>query len=109
MKTRRMARPAWLVGSLLLAMAGAQAAGGYRVMPEQEALVKPGLSMEEVQQALGKPAQTAKFGNEPGPTWTYAVANTELMPKWFDVDFSRDGRVLSASERLVPEHPFGSH
>ena len=109
MKLPFIAKSAVFAVPLLMALAGAHAAGGYRVMPDQETLVKPGLSMQEVQQALGKPAQMEKFGNEPGPTWTYAVAGTEPMPKWFDIDFSSDGRVLAASERLVPEHPFGSH
>ena len=109
MKTSHTYGRALVASALLLAFAGAHAAAGYSVMPTQEAAVQPGMTMNEVQQALGKPSQQAKFGNEPGPTWTYSVIGAAATPKVFDIDFSPDGRVLSASERLMPEHPFGSH
>jgi outer membrane protein assembly factor BamE (lipoprotein component of BamABCDE complex) len=95
-----------VASALLLAIAGAHAAG--TVNPPQEAMVQTGMSMQEVQQALGKPSEQEKFGIESGRTWTYNVVGAGEIPKVFDVDFSRDGRVVSASERLVP-HPFGTH
>jgi hypothetical protein len=109
MKTPHKNARVLVASTLMLAFAGAHAAGGYAVKPMQETVVQPGMTMGEVQQALGKPSQQEKFGNEPGPTWTYDVVGTAVLPKVFDVDFSRDGRVMSASERLVPEHTVGSH
>ncbi|WP_305807069.1 hypothetical protein [Stenotrophomonas sp. YIM B06876] len=86
------------VAGLVLGAAAAQAAGGYTVTQSQEALVTPGMSMDQVQQALGHPEQTIKYRNEPGPTFTYRVMSSD--PTLFDVDFGADGRVASVSERM---------
>lgn len=98
-----------VASSLLLACVGAYAATGYTVKPMQEAAVQPGMNMEEVQQALGKPSLQEKFRNEPGPTWTYNVAGIYETPKVFEIDFSTDGRVISASERVLPQYSKGNH
>jgi len=80
----------------------AHAAGGVSVLPSQESLVQPGMSQTDVKQALGRPARNEKFMAENGPTWTYDVATSETDGHTlFDVDFSADGRVVSASERIV--------
>ncbi len=87
-----------LAAGLLLGVAAAQAASGFTVTKSQEALVAPGMSAAEVQQALGRPEANIKYGNEPGRTFTYRVAGIEQT--LFDVDFSADGKVASTSERM---------
>jgi hypothetical protein len=86
--------------SLGLAALGAQAAVGDRPGPVKESLVKAGMSTQEVLAALGRPAQIAKFMNEPGPTWTYTIDVGAENARVFDVDFDRDGKVASSSERI---------
>ena len=90
--------PLLLAGGQLLGMAAAHAAGGYIVAPEQEAVVKPGMNTVQVELAIGRPAKNLQFRNEAGPTWTYAVANSQMSV--FDVVFGADGTVVSANERL---------
>jgi hypothetical protein len=87
-----------LAAGLFLGVAAAHAASGYNVTKGQEALVAPGMTASEVQQALGHPAINIHYRNEPGPTFTYHVlGDTQTV---FDVDFSASGVVLSASERM---------
>jgi hypothetical protein len=93
-----------LVAGLALAAAAAQAAGGYSVAPAQEKLVTAGMSQGEVKQALGRPAQTMRYVNEAGPTWTWDVNTVGIGgadQTVFDVDFGADGRVASAQERVI--------
>lgn len=91
------ARPL-LAAGLLLGVAAAHAAGGYNVTKGQEALVTPGMTAAQVEQALGHPAVNIHYRNEPGPTFTYhVVGDTQTV---FDVDFNASGVVLSSSERL---------
>jgi outer membrane protein assembly factor BamE (lipoprotein component of BamABCDE complex) len=92
---------ALLAAGLFLGVAAAQAASGYTVTPKQEALVAPGMSTDEVRQALGTPERDATYGNEPGPTWTYEVVGASGVV--FDVDFGSDGKVTSVSERVVQD------
>jgi hypothetical protein len=80
-----------------LAALGAQAAIGLQVTKDQEAQIRPGMSLDDVRGALGQPASHVKYGSDPGPTCTYRVAGgTDNL---YDVDFGADGRVLSAHER----------
>jgi hypothetical protein len=88
-----------LAAGLFLGAAAAQAASGFTVTKGQEVLVRPGMSTAEVQSALGQPDRDLHYRNEPGPTFTYQVSGT--ADTVFDVDFGADGRVASASERVV--------
>lgn len=93
---------ALLAVTLGLCALGAQAAAGVSIVPRQESLVQTGMSQQDVRQALGRPARHEKFMNEQGPTWTYDVATTATDGQTlFDVDFGADGKVLTASERVV--------
>lgn len=83
--------------ALGLAATAALAATGFQVTKKQETLVAPGMTMDQVQTALGRPAQNVKYRNEPGRTFTYQVLGTD--DQLFDVDFSADGRVASTNER----------
>lgn len=96
-----------LAAGLFLSVAAAQAASGFTVNPSQEALVTPGMSTAEVQLALGRPAQSIKYGNEPGPTFTYQVIGKK--DTLFDVDFGGDGKVASLSERMNESGGNGGH
>ena len=100
----RFAGQAWrgLVGAgLLLGMALAHAAGGFTITRDQEALVKAGMTQDQVRQALGPPARNVKFAKSPGPTWIYNLAGALDPVIYFDVDFGYDGRVLTARERVL--------
>jgi outer membrane protein assembly factor BamE (lipoprotein component of BamABCDE complex) len=88
----------WLLAvGLAAGVATANAASGFNVTKDQEALIAPGMSTVEVQSALGRPAHNVRYANEPGRTWTYrTIGSTETV---FDVDFGADGRVAAVSER----------
>lgn len=86
-----------LLTSLVLVSAAAQAFKGYTVVHEQESMVRTGMSINEVQSAIGKPEHAVKYGNEPGPTWTYVVLGAQ--DTLFDVDFGADGKVIAFGER----------
>ncbi len=88
---------ALLAAGLLLGVAAAQAAGGYFITNSQEATITVGMSADEVQAAVGSPAQQIKFGDEAGPTWIYHLNQSEDTV--LDVDFGADGKVASVSER----------
>jgi hypothetical protein len=96
----------WLLAAGLAAgVASAYAAAGTHVTKAQEALVTKGMSGAEVQSALGRPARIVRYGNEPGPTWTYDVVGAldvgggEAMV--FEIDFGADGRVMAVEEQRV--------
>lgn len=78
----------------------AQAASGFWVSQNQEGLVAPGMSMQQVRDTLGHPTTFIKYRNQPGPTFTYRVMGT--ADTLFDVDFDANDRVVSTNERIVP-------
>jgi hypothetical protein len=90
-----------LATSLLVSFAAAHAAGGFTVTHDQEKLVAVGMTVGEVQQALGRPALTEQFRNEPGPTLSYNVIGGANQTALFDVDFGSNGQVASVSERML--------
>lgn len=83
---------------LVMGAAAAQAVSGFEVTQQQEAMVSPGMSMEQVRQVLGPPERFVHYRNEPGPTYTYRVINQEAT--LFDVDFGPDGLVKTKNERM---------
>jgi outer membrane protein assembly factor BamE (lipoprotein component of BamABCDE complex) len=89
-----------LLAAIALVCVSAHAANIRCIEPSQEPLVKPGMSSQQVTQALGQPTQIAKYLNEVGPTWTYAIDIGAENARVFDVDFDSQGKVLSASERI---------
>jgi outer membrane protein assembly factor BamE (lipoprotein component of BamABCDE complex) len=98
----RLARVLLTMG-LLFCITAMQAAGGFNVRPEQERMVKVGMTMAEVEQALGRPARNVKYRTEPGPTWTYNVLVNTMPPTVFEVNFSADGKVASVDQRMLSE------
>lgn len=85
---------------LVMGAAAAQAAPGYWVTQQQETMVSPGMSMQQVRQILGPPERNVHYRNQPGPTYTYRVINEE--EHLFDVDFGPDGMVKTMNERMDP-------
>lgn len=80
-------------------LAGMAAAHASTITHNMEASIKPGMSMAEVQLALGQPVQRVMFDNQAGPTLTYSL--TGLETKAVDVNFDARGKVASVSERSV--------
>jgi outer membrane protein assembly factor BamE (lipoprotein component of BamABCDE complex) len=92
-----------LAAGLVLAASAAFAAPGFTLMQTQEAQITAGMSRADVRTALGRPAHNVKFMADPGRTWTYGVVGANVPENTvFDVDFSADGRVLQAAERVEP-------
>ena len=91
-----------LIAAIALASCAAltQHANGFWVDKGQQVLVAPGMSIPQVQQALGTPTQRIHYRNQPGPTFTYKVTGT--IDTLFDVDFDADGKVVSTNERIIP-------
>jgi hypothetical protein len=94
----------WLLAAGLAAgVAAAHAANPFNITEAQAALVSPGMSMNQVERAIGRPEHTALYVNETGPSWTYNVAGGSWRDGLaFEVDFGADGRVVSA-EQLVTD------
>lgn len=91
-----------LIAAIALASCAAltQHANGFWVDKSQQVLVVPGMSILQVQQALGTPTQRIQYRSQPGPTFTYKVTGT--IDTLFDVDFDADGKVVSTNERIIP-------
>lgn len=97
----RTAKNTVLAACIVLSGASAFAAAGFTMAPAQEAQITVGLSRDEVRGMLGRPAHNMKYINEPGRTWTYGVVGKNVVENTvFDVDFSSDGKVLHANERV---------
>ncbi len=82
------------------AVLSAYAASGYSVTPDQEKLVKIGMTKAEVQSVIGRRSHSVKFRNQSGPTWVYQVNGGMYEDTYFDVDFGADGKVVSAGEMV---------
>lgn len=98
-------RASWriaLLAAVLCSTALGHAASGYTVTAAQQSAVQPGMTFDQVQDLLGRPAHDVKYGAEAGHTWTYGVLGLYLTGEEtvFDVHFTADGRVLSTSLRV---------
>ncbi len=102
-----------VVVGLLVCSAVAHAQDGFSVRPEQESLVKPGMTQSEVQQAIGRPSKDARYAVAPGSTWVYGVSgkleDTFLTADHtvFEVDFDSNGKVVGAQERTLQRSSSG--
>ena len=65
--------------------------------------MKLGMTADEVRHLVGSPAGIAKYGNEPGQTWSYRVPVAGVSPNEvvFDIDFDANGRVASVRVHSV--------
>ncbi len=66
------------------------------------ALIKPGMTQDDVQQALGRPARTQHDSLSHSTTWTYDVDPLAAEQVIFEVDFDARGRVAGSGERRLP-------
>ena len=90
-----------IVGAFSIVSALAQAVSGFNITQSDESKVAIGMDTEAVQRYLGPPERVFRYPRQPGPTWTYNVVGAPFGITEFDVDFGADGRVLSASERII--------
>ena len=63
--------------------------------PAVRALVRVGMSQDQVIQLLGKPTKMRKF--RAGNTWGYQLGQED----WFLVDFGTDGKVKEAAQKFI--------
>jgi len=90
-----------LVGALCVVSALAWAASGYNITQSDESKVAIGMNTTDVQRLLGPPERIIQYPRQPGPTWVYNVFGSPFGITKFDVDFGADGKVVSASERII--------
>jgi len=90
-----------LVAGLVLTSTEALAANGFSVTTSGENVIAIGMSTSEVRQLLGTPARTARYGNTPGPVWTYKVVDPLFGRTEFNVEFSADDRVIAKGEYVI--------
>ena len=95
-----------LVMAAALALAAASVAPAALAAERFEAdripLIKPGMTQDEVQQVLGRPARTQHYSLSQSTTWTYDVDPLAAEQVIFDVDFNAQGRVAASGERRLP-------
>lgn len=63
--------------------------------PAVRALVRVGMTQDEVTQLLGKPTKMRKYRG--GSTWGYQLGQED----WFLVDFGTDGKVKEAAQKFI--------
>lgn len=91
-----------LLGVCLAAVVAlGQAAGGTSVKKNEAGAVQAGMSGDEVQRLLGRPASNVQYRNQPGPVWLYHLTDA-IDPSFFEVAFSRDGKVISTNQYVDP-------
>jgi len=91
-------RGALLAAFMVTGVVAAHAAG-LTILRSQEAQIQPGMTMGQVVQMLGRPAENSKYMGAPGATLSYGVVNSDMT--MFDVAFGSDGKVIGKSERAV--------
>lgn len=100
----------WLLAGLVLIAAEAQADNGFTITTRRESVVAIGMSASEVRQLLGRPARAARYGNTPGPVWTYRVVDPLFGRTEFNVEFGADERVMAKGEVVIgSDSPNGGH
>jgi hypothetical protein len=98
--THSATRAALSIG-LMAASFAAFSASGFTMMRSQEPQITVGMTRADVDALLGRPAHNLKYVNEPGRSWTYGVTGNGVAANTvFDVDFTADGKVLHANERV---------
>jgi len=97
----RLAYRRLFVGALSVASVLAQAATGVNITQSEESRIAVGMDATEVERSLGRPERIFRYPGQPGPTWTYNVVGAPFGITKFDIDFGADGKVASASERII--------
>ncbi|MEO8135435.1 MAG: hypothetical protein ABI831_15815 [Betaproteobacteria bacterium] len=94
-------RTGLLLAGLVLISAEARADNGFTVTTSRENVVAIGMSTSEVRQLLGRPARDVRFGNKPGPVWTYTVVDPLFGRTEFNIEFGADERVMAKGEIVI--------
>lgn len=71
--------------------------------PSEYQQIHAGMSQEEVQQILGKPAHVERYALSQTTTWSYDTSafNERAGDRVLDVDFGSDGKVISVGPRTL--------
>ena len=91
----------WLLAGFALISAEVHADNGFTVTTSRENAIAIGMSTSEVRQLLGRPARDVRYGNSPGPVWTYKVVDPLFGRTEFNIDFGADGRVIGKGEIVI--------
>lgn len=81
--------------ALALAPAGAQA-----ISPSQAPLIRPGMSLAQVESRIGPPFHQFHFIREGVTTLTYELPDPAGRGEVFDVDIDASGHVVQATEAV---------
>lgn len=100
MKTTRR-RYGLAAACTLMLLGNAHAAGGISVTQKEARAIQAGMSTDEVQRLLGRPASNVQYRNEPGPIWLYHVTDA-IDPVFFEIAFDKDGKVAGTSQYVDP-------
>jgi hypothetical protein len=93
-------RAALAAGTMLLALS-ATAAG---LKPAEVALVRRGMTSDELRQAVGAPLRRLPAPSRGGSTWVYALEGQKPTDGFvLDVELNSDGKVLGSQQRLAQE------
>lgn len=95
------ARSALAAACALMLIGNAQAAGGFSVTQREARTIQAGMSIDDVQRTLGRPASNVQYRNEPGPIWLYHVTDA-IDPVFLEVAFGQDGKVVGTSQYVDP-------
>jgi outer membrane protein assembly factor BamE (lipoprotein component of BamABCDE complex) len=90
----------WLLAAgLATGISAAHAASGHTVTAAQESLITRGMTANQVERVIGQPDHVARYLNETGPSWTYAVAGGSWRDgPVFEVDFDAEGKVATTEQ-----------
>jgi hypothetical protein len=91
----------WLLAGLVLISAGTRADNGFTITTSRENAIAIGMSASEVRQLIGQPARAVRYGNTPGPVWTYRVVDPLFGKTEFNVEFGADERVMAKNEVVI--------
>lgn len=80
---------------LALAPAGAQA-----ISPSQASLIRPGMSLAQVESQIGLPFHQFHFIREGVTTLTYELPDPAGRGEVFDIDIDASGHVVQATEAV---------
>lgn len=96
------APPAWLHGRRTAPPCARRRPATLLNDTDRIALIKPGMTQDDVQQALGRPARTQHYSLSQSTPWTYDADPLAAKQVIFDVDFDAQGRVATSGERRLP-------
>jgi len=94
-------RSGLIAAGALLLLGNAHAAGGISVSKREAQNIQAGMSTDDVQRLLGRPASNVQYRNEPGPIWLYHVTDA-VDPVFFEIAFNRDGKVAGTHQYVDP-------